>query len=275
MQNDFFGRARFEEEFTLSSGEVVTAPARYYDFAAITAVFPASAGRVRALLPTDRLRLVCLLPGVTAVALAAMEYRRWSARADGAEDEPYNEVAVMVPVLAAPAVNVLALPLVVPNRFKTFGWYVHRLPVTTALARDAGIEALGLPKFLAEITFTETARTRSCRLRADGREILTLEVEKLPARPRRIDDHIYGIRDGVPLRTRFETEGKYGIASFRGGASYTLGDHPIAEEMRELKMGHMALQRQYAPHVQALLHAPVGHRPSVREAPAVAAPAGQ
>lgn len=275
MQNDIFSQAKPEGEYTLASGGVIAAPARYYDFTAISAVFPASAAYVQALLPTERLRLVRLLPGMTAVAFAAMEYRHWSVRADGTEAEPYNEVAVMIPVVADPAVNVPALPLLMPDRFATFGWYVHRLPVTTELARDAGIELLGLPKFLAQITFTETGRTRTCRLRADGQEILTLEVEKLAARPRQIDEYLYGISDGKPLRIRFETRGEYGIASFRGGASYTLGDHPIAAELRELKMGHVALQRFYAPSVQALLHAPAGAPPGVREAQPIAVPAGR
>jgi hypothetical protein len=275
MQSDFFSRAGVEEEYTFPNGDVLALPVRYFDYASISAVFPASAAQVRRLLPSDRLRLVSLLPGTTAVYLAAMEYRHFSARADGAENEPYNEVAVMFPVQRASAANVPLLPLLMPERYPTFGWYVHRLPVTTELALDGGILAWGFPKFLAEITFTESDRTRSCRLRADGKEILTLEVEKVPARPRRMVEHLYNIKDGEILRTPFEFQGEYGTATLRGGASYTLGDHPIADELRGLKMGHVALMREYSPRLQALLHAAPGRRLGTQTEARVAVAAGR
>ena len=274
MQSDFFSRTGVEEEISLGNGEVLNLPVRYLDFTAISAAFPADAARVRALLPSDRLRLVQVVPGKTAVALAAMEYRRWSVRADGADEEPYNEVAVMFPVLRGPAAGVPLLPLLMPGRFATFGWYVHHLPVTTQLARDGGIAVWGFPKFLAEITFTETDRARCCRLRADGKDILTLEVEKLPARPRHTDEYLYSLKHGRLLRTRFEIQGEYGGAGFRGGASYTLGDHPIAEELRGLKIGHVALMREFSPRLQAMLHAPRGRRLAHRPEMRIAVPAG-
>jgi hypothetical protein len=275
MQTDFFSRAGIEEAYTFPNGEVLTLPVRYFDYAAITAVFPSSAARVRALLPDSRLKLVTLLPGTTVVALAAMEYRRWTVRADSAQNEPYNEVAIMFPVLRASAAGVPLLPLLMPERFASFGWYVHRLPVTTELARDGGILAWGFPKFQAEISFTESACARSCRLRTDGKEILTLEVEKLPTRPRRVDEYLYTVKDGDLLRTRFETRGEHGAATLRGGASYTLGDHPFADELRGLKMGHVALMREYSPRLQALLHAAPERRASMQVESRIAVPAGR
>jgi hypothetical protein len=227
------------------------------------AAFTASAARVRAALPTDHLRPVQIVPGTTVVYLSALEYRRFT-DAGGQVGTPYNEVVVGIPVLAASAVNVPCLPLLRPEWFKSFGLYVHHMPVTTQEALDAGVEILGAPKFLAEITFEETARGRRCRLRADGREILTLDVAPAPTRPRHTDYTLYTVKDGRVLRWRFETRGEYGIVDLRGGASYTLGDHPIADELRCLRMGHTALERIYAPRLQAMLHPPPQRLPSVR-----------
>ena len=64
----------------------------------------------------------------------------------------------------------------------------------------------------------------------------------------------YTVKDGQILKTLIQTQGQYGIARFRGGASYTLGDHPIAQELRALGMGKTAVEHLYAPRVQSMLH---------------------
>jgi len=40
----------------------------------------------------------------------------------------------------------------------------------------------------------------------------------------------------------------------QGGATYTLGDHPIANELRSLDVGDKAVQYIYAPQLQSLLY---------------------
>jgi hypothetical protein len=64
------------------------------------------------------------------------------------------------------------------------------------------------------------------------------------------------MQDGQVLRTLFDEDGEHGEARF-GGAWCTLGDHPIAEQLRRLNMGRFALQREYGPQLTALLHAPL------------------
>ena len=83
---------------------------------------------------------------------------------------------------------------------------------------------------------------------------MALEVEKLATKARAMDYYSYTVKDGQLLRTLIQTQGQYGIARFRGGASYVLGDHPIAEELRALGMGETAVERLYAPQVQSMLH---------------------
>jgi hypothetical protein len=161
------------------------------------------------------------------------------------------------------------------GRFQSYGQYIHRMPVTTEQARDLGIALWGTPKTLADITFTDTDRERSCRVRADGREVLTLTVEKLPVRQRREAFCMYTYQDGELLRWAFETQGEYGSASLRGGASLALGDHPIAEELRRLQVGSVALERSYARQVQGMLHLPLERIPGRQTRERVAVPAGR
>jgi len=236
------------EPIVLSTGMRLALPVRYRDWTAIMAHFPISAPAVRAILPTDRLRPVELVPGTAILTLAAMEYRSID------DVEPYNELGVMVPVRYEPRINVPALPLIAPERFERFGLYVWHLPVTTQAAYEFGVEIWGYPKFIAEITFENGPVARRCRLRADGMDILTLEVKHVPTTRRPIDFHSYTVKDDQLLRTRIEVQGDVGLARLPGGASMVLGDHPIARDLRRLRIGREPVQRLYAPRIQSMLH---------------------
>ena len=247
MDETFFAGVKIEE-IELSTGVRIGLPVRYYDWSAIMAHFPAPAAKVRELLPSDKLKPALLMPGTAIVSFVAFEYR------EIADVAPYNEFGIMVPVLYEPAVNIPGLPLLFPHWFRRFGLYIHHLPVTTQEAYDFGVEIWGYPKFVAEISFKDVGEMRRCRLRAEGKDIMTLEVKKLATRSRLMNYYSYTVKDGQLLRTLIQPQGQQGITRFRGGASYTLGDHPIAEELRALGMGKTAVERLYAPQVQSMLH---------------------
>jgi hypothetical protein len=84
-------------------------------------------------------------------------------------------------------------------------------------------------------------------------------VEKVATKVRSLDFHSYTVKEGQLLRTLIQIRGEFGIARFRGGASYTLGDHPIAGELRGLGIGKTAVERRYLTDVQSMLH-PAGER---------------
>jgi len=247
MDEAFFAGVEIEE-IELSTGIRVGLPVRYYDWSAIMAHFPAPAAKVRELLPSDKLKPALLMPGTAVVSFAAFEYH------EIADVAPYNEFGIMIPVLYEPVVNILGLPLLFPHWFRRFGLYIYRLPVTTQAAYDIGVEIWGYPKFVAEISFEDVGEMRRCRLRAEGKDIMTLEVKKVATRTRLMNYYSYTVKDGQLLRTLIQIQGQVGITRFRGGASYTLGDHPIAEELRALGMGKTAVERLYAPQVQSMLH---------------------
>ena len=252
MDKTFFAAANIEQ-VELSTGVRIGLPVRYYDWSGIMAHFPVSAAAVRELLPTNKLKPVQLVPGTAILSLAAMEYRQI------ADVPPYNEFGIMVPVLYEPTVNILGLPLLFPQWFKRFGLYVHHLPVTTQSAFDFGVEIWGYPKIVAQISFEETNQVRRCQLRAEGKDIMNLQVEKTATKGGAINYHSYTVKDGQLLRTLIQARGQFGIARFSGGASFVLGDHPIADELRALGMGETAVERLYAPQMQSMLH-PAGAR---------------
>ena len=143
MDKTFFAGVNIQE-VELSTGVRIGLPRRYYDWSGIMAHFPVPAAAVRKLLPTDELKPAQLVPGIAMLSLMAIEYRKI------ADVPPYNEFAIMVPVLYEPTVNIPGLPLVLPHWFKRFGLYVHHMPVTTQVACDVGIEIWGYPKIVAK-----------------------------------------------------------------------------------------------------------------------------
>ncbi len=252
MDKTFFAGVEIKETI-LSTGVRIGLPVRYYDWSWINAIFPAPAAKVQRLLPSNKLKPVLLMPGTAMVALTAMEYRQI------ADVSPYNEFSISVPVQCEPTINVPGLPLLFnpllsPQWYKKFGVYIHHLPVTTKEAYDLGVEIWGYPKFVAEVSFEDIDQIRRCRLRAEGKDIVTLEVKKLATKARPMSLYSYTVKNGQLLKTLIQTQGQYGITKFPGGASYTLGDHPIAEELKALRMGKMAVGRFYAPQVQSMLH---------------------
>ena len=252
MDNGFFKGTELQET-KLSTGKRINLPVQYLDWSAIMAHFPAPAANLRTLLPSDQLKPALLAPGTGIVTLVAMEYRSISGVA------PYTELGIMVPVMYEPPVNDPGLPLLFPERFPRFGLYVHHLPVTTQEAYDFGVELWGYPKFLSEITFEDKDQARRCRLQVEGQDVLSFQVDDQPTRLRDMDFYTYTVLDGQLLHTRVQTRGQYGIARFRGGASFELGDHPIADEIRALDVGTRAVEVYSIPSLQSLLY-PAGQR---------------
>jgi Acetoacetate decarboxylase (ADC) len=253
MGGNFFSDAK-NEEVKISTGARINLPERYYDWSWMNAFFTAPAAKVQRLLPTKKLKPLLIMPGISMVALTAMEYRKI------ADVASYNEFSIAVPVQYEPTVNVPGLPVLFhplfsPRWYRKFGMYVRHLPVTSQEALDFGVEIWGYPKIVAEISFEETDTIRRCRLRAGGKDIVTLDVMKMATKAQYIDLYTYTVKDGQLLRTLVQTQGQYGITRLPGGASCTLGDHPIAEELKSLGMGRMAMGRFYATQVQSMLHA--------------------
>src|SRR5512139_2411479 len=194
MDENFFSGAK-SEEVRISTGTRIRLPERYFDWSWMNAFFPAPASAVRRLLPSDKLKPFLIMPGLSMVSLTAMEYRKI------ADVAPYNEFSIAVPVQYEPPVNVPGLPVLFhplfsPRWYRKFGMYIHHLPVTTKDARDFGVEIWGYPKIVAEISFEDAGGMRRCRLRAEGKDIVVLDVSKMATREQRIDLYTYSVKDG-------------------------------------------------------------------------------
>jgi hypothetical protein len=238
MDKTFFAGIKLEEiDF---SGVRIRFPICYFDSSTIVATFPAPAAKVQEVLPSNKLKPVQLMPGTAAIALAAMEHRHVDSLGS------YNEFGIMVPVVYETADNVPGLP----------GVYFLHLPVTTEEARLAGVEIHGYPKFIAGISFEDAGEMRRCRVRAEGKDIITLEVRKLVTEPQSSEFYTYTVKNGQLLRTLVQQQGQVSASDVGGGASFTLGDHPIAEELQALGMDKTSVLHQYTSQSQSMFHLP-------------------
>jgi hypothetical protein len=170
-------------------------------------------------------------------------------RYDDTDLDPYHEVAVSFVVRAHDAM-VGASALQRAREFATgaIGVYIHRLPVDREFTCVAGRDIWGFPKWVTSIDIDEpsTARPRagsgtSVRLVDDGVHVLTLGIAaggrlRLPPRA----PPSYSFADGVLRRTTWTTSSEGTTGRF-GGATLTLGDHPMADELRSLGLPKRAL----------------------------------
>ncbi|MHB8491987.1 MAG: acetoacetate decarboxylase family protein [Solirubrobacteraceae bacterium] len=233
--------------------ERVKLPIFYYAGTATSAVFPARLGRLRRLMPDPRICPARLAPGMGAVAVTCFEYR-------DTDIGPYNELAISVPLnepwfLANLPGRALLASL---RRRQTHAW-VHHLPVTTEIARVAGVELYNYPKFVGRIDFEQTATQRICRLSDGAEHILTLAGKLLPT-PRsgrfQLFSHLW--MDRQPQSSEFKINATQMGATLRpSAASLELGErHPIARELAGLLYSRRPIQYQYMAQFEGILYGP-------------------
>lgn len=241
-----------QSEVTIA-GQAANVPIFYYDGTATSAVFAARLGALRRLMPDPRFSPARLAPGLGAMAITCFEYR-------DTDIGPYNELAISV-VLNEPwfLPNLPGRALIASLRRRQLHAWVQHLPVTTEIARAGGVDFYNYPKFIAGIDFTQSDRTRTCRLSEGAEHILTLTGERI-ATPRaeqfQLFSHLY--MDRQPQSSEFKINtSAMGISLDPRSASLELGEHhPIARELDGLLVGRHPLQYQYLASFEGILYGP-------------------
>jgi hypothetical protein len=220
-------------------------PVFYYDAMMLGAQFLAPTEQVKALLPSARMHPLRVTPWRSIVSIVAFEYR-------DCDIGPYNEMMVGIPFTldaASPLfTGILRKEPDVPKL------YIHSLPVTTEIARDAGIDFASYPKFLADIQFDEQDGWLSCHLSEGETLVLTLAVRKLETRPvPRFRMHPMTVRGGHLLRSELiMSEREQAVSTAGEAVRLELGEHPLAQQIRSLSLGRM-VGFQVCPRFQAVL----------------------
>ncbi len=224
-------------------------PVFYYDSMSLNVYFLASREKLKSLMPSARMHPLRVTPWHGILSIATMQFR-------DCDLGPYNEASVAIPfTLDTPSplfTGILRKGQGVPDV------YIHSLPVTTEIARDAGVDLAGYPKFLARIEFEEQDDWITCRLAEGDRLILTLAGRRLtPRQAPRSRVNYFTVRGERLLRSEaISSERLVATSRDSSHARLKLGDHPIAQELMQLGMGRM-MAYEFTPHYQNILSPPL------------------
>ncbi|MEZ5170898.1 MAG: acetoacetate decarboxylase family protein [Acidimicrobiia bacterium] len=225
----FFGDATAKPERVDVGSAEIDLPILYHRTDCSFGVFSADAEATRALLPSDRLHPVLLRGGRAAVAVVSYNYIETGVG-------PYGEIGIAALCTldtGAPPV----VPLLRESGHPGFGAFVLHLPVTTRIARDAGRELWGYPKFVADMAFDFRPETHSVDLSEAGEDILSFSVQR---RGRLLQDRkplvTFSESDGALVRTEIALRSAYHVGLGGSFGRLELGDHPVAKELKDLDL---------------------------------------
>lgn len=197
-------------------------------------------GALQSRLPSRSLQPIESSPGMGTLEITAVEYYRTR------ELPPYNEVSFQVPVR-----------YVGPDAPGIAHAYSHiHLAVDNEAARWPGVKIYGLPKFLAEINCRPQGDDRLCNLAADGRQILELAVRLEPGREILENWRYWGRIENDLVLSEMEIYGQYGERTADLTSTLTLGDHPLADELRQLGLPKEPAMEMFGYALSGTLFAP-------------------
>jgi hypothetical protein len=229
----------------------VLLPIFYYDASCFTSIYTADTEKVRAHLPFPEMKPVELLPGRSLVALTAFEYK-------DTDIAPYNEFSVSALITYRerniPVYSLLKQLL--QNSLKTF---ILSLPVTTDRARRGGVELGGYPKFLADITFSETSDERICVVSKDNHRLLTFHGKKTKTKQGpKTHARVYTSMNGKAMCANlYMKQNAFSQAAGRGKSGLDIGTgHPMCDILKNLGLGKHPIVYQYVPNYEAILFNP-------------------
>jgi hypothetical protein len=226
-------------------------PTFYGDVTCALAIFLCPWERAAAMMPDPAMTPVKLPGGRAAVAFSCYEYKQVLGVA------PYNEIAMTIPILVNPKVNVPLLPLMTPW-FKSFGYYVFSMPVTSLENQIRGVKIWGLPKVVQEIDIlTSGGDCVTAAYEATGEEYFRLRVPTAGTRAEfDVTSNLYSIREGQLTQSETNFKASFRVNKFSGmlfGNSpapdkpyLTLGDSASGRALQDLELDPHPFQLRYA-----------------------------
>ncbi len=213
---------------------IVGLPVWVRDASVMFASFIVRTRAAKAVIGNPRVELAEVFPGRAMASIAAIEYR---------ENDlgQYNELAIAFVVRMGGGRALPFIGMTVDSIRGNIGTYIHRLPVTTEFSCEAGRTIWGLPKTVEKISIREENGLHIATLTSGDDHVLTLKVKGGGKRTFQ-DAPLVALAtlDGVLRKTPFSAIGS-GLGFRLGGAELTLGQHPIADELRFLGLPKRAM----------------------------------
>ena len=218
--------------FNSSRGDVKL-PIFYYDVSSVLAFYLTDYKKIQDLVEPLGFTAARFLNGKAMVGFAFYEYRK-------TDVGPYNEVGLAAAIYAPDRPRpLLSLPELKKNTGRRkIGFYIHHLPVTTAIANAAGREIYGFPKFVTDLPFELTdSHFKGVVKDEQGKEIITLEGKvKKGIGMAGFDLLLYSFMENKLMRTVVDVKARFNTL-FKPDWKLSLGDSNHAMRQTVEAMG--------------------------------------
>ena len=251
---DFFrGIEQFEINFEGEKGKI---PVFYRSTYGMFGFFPAKSSKVKELLPArikEKFKVPELIPGLTMCGIAGFMYKNSTLG-------HYNEVAITFPVKQKqkmkPNIFILNLADIIKGEFHV---YVRHLPVTTKIAKEAGVIIYNYPKFIADIEFQNGS---SFILAENKKEILSFKIRKdqrlkFKIKKKKFLFSTYQEKDEAIIKAEVLAEGE-NISLLPGGAEISFNkETQIGKELDDVLISKKAIMSMAIENLKSILYLPV------------------
>jgi len=216
-------------------------PTFYGDVTCAIAIFLCDYRRAKAIMPHPKVKPVRMTLNRAIVAFSCYEYRNVMNVA------PYNEIAMTIPVMVDPLVNVPVLPMVL-DVFKEFGYYVFSMPVTSLENQIRGNKI---------DIFEEGGDCVTVAKEESGEPYLTIRVP-MDGEPEEFDvtSNLYTRLGDRFLQSETNFKATFNVTKhmellFKKGAKpertfLEIGDTPSARALRDLRIEEHPFQLRFA-----------------------------
>lgn len=231
-------------------------PTQYADTSCAMGIFMCDYQQAQAMLPHPKMKPVAMTKGRALVSFSCYEYKRVRGLA------PYNEIAMTIPVMIDPSINIPVLPLLMDGMFKNFGIYVFHMPVTSLENRIRGNKIWGLPKVVDGIDINvHNAVSTTIATDENNNEYFELSVPT-SGKESLIDMHsnLYSVLNNQLLQSPTHFKASFNINKHTnrlwktGGKDpgiLKLGKGPYADMLRKLDIEPQPFQFRYAASLNA------------------------
>jgi hypothetical protein len=267
FNNNFFHRfpLRYADK-ALSLTDTITKnylfPTYYSNVSCSIAVFMCNYDKAMKIMLDPLIKPVRMPGGRALITFSCYEYRNVLGM------DPYNEIAISIPVMVNPRLNIPVLPVVL-NGFKKFGYHIISMPVTSYENKIRGLKLWGLPKVVQKIDISFDGQSSICRAyESSGDPYFSLSVDINKGKKKHFDVKSY-------LYTRLEKQLLQSEINFKGDFTIVknmdlllnknkqphktylkISDSPSGQMLKKLEIEPYPFQFRYTPNMNSSFDLP-------------------
>jgi Acetoacetate decarboxylase (ADC) len=232
--------------FGLADGIPFRLPVEGFESPALFALFTIDADRARALLPGNELHPLRLWGNTGVLSIVVVNYEVTSIGS-------YVEFSVGIACTHGEQPAPRILPALLMDWFDV-GQYVFDLPVSSEISVKGGKGIWGMPKHQANLDFVVGPRTISSQYDLDGQMVLRIDIPRpSPWLSVGMNSANFCAFRGMLWKSAVFFQGTFGLSFWNRDAKLTLGSHPRAAPLADLKISRYPLVTGFTPAMHGVL----------------------